>query len=233
LAEAGVDCSAIRHQLRIDLWQRFAGAGRLWRPLHDGVDAVHPQACPLASRASSESRTLAGGRDLSARPLIAGYHGTKRYGQADTEHAERADRDHVAHHRRPGLKWIRTGHPLSRRSTQWFMSIAQGAECMQSAIGEEARSPRPRIAQTSWRSTGHSRARPQSVRLSGCDAGPTRIAGRADNRRRATQARKVRLDERRANSWIRFPLGPDVRGDMTVLAMRALTSAVDSPRGKH
>jgi len=45
--------------------------------------------------------------------------------------------------------------------------------------------------------------------------------------------RKVRLDERRANSWIRFPLGPDVRGDMTVLAMRALTSAVDSPRGKH
>lgn len=141
MAKAGVACSAIRHQLRIDLWQRFAGASRLRRALHDGVDAVHPQACPLASSASSEPRTLAGGRDLAARPLIAGCHGTKRYGQPDTEHAERADRDHVAHHHRSGLKWIRRSHPLSRKPTQWFMSIAQVAECMQSAIGEEARSP--------------------------------------------------------------------------------------------
>jgi hypothetical protein len=183
LAKAGVACSAIRHQLRIDLWQRFAGASRLRRALHDGVDAVHPQACPLASSASSEPRTLAGGRDLAARPLIAGCHGTKRYAQPDTEHAERADRDHVAHHHRSGLKWIRRSHPLSRKPTQWFMSIAQVAECMQSAIGRRHDRPCGRIASTSWRPTGRFPGRLQSVRLSGCGAGPSasraapRIAG--------------------------------------------------------
>jgi hypothetical protein len=103
LAKARVACSAIRHQLRIDLWQRLAGARRLRHALHDGVDTVHLQASPLASRASNESRAFAGGRDLSARPLIASRHGAKRYGQPDAEHTERADWHHVAHHHRSRL----------------------------------------------------------------------------------------------------------------------------------
>jgi hypothetical protein len=54
-------------------------------------------------------------------------------------------------------------------------------------------------------------ARPQSVRLSGCDA-DLPISRAVDNRRRVGKASKAQVDRRSANSWIRFPLGPVARG---------------------
>jgi hypothetical protein len=126
------------------------------------------------------------------------------------------------------LKWIRTGHPLSRRSTQWFMSIVQVAECLRSARGEEARSPLPPHCRGDRRPL----ARPQSVRLGCCDAGPP--ASRAVRTIADKLPRPTRFGSASGASspGSGFPLGQAVRGEMTVLTMRALTSAVDSPRAR-
>jgi hypothetical protein len=123
LAKARVTCLAIRHQFRIDLRQRLAGPRRLRRALHDGMDAVYPQACTLATGASNESRTLTGGEDLCARPLVTGHRGDKRYRQPDTEHTEPADWHYVVHHHRSRLSG--SGQiPLSRAALRGGSCIA-------------------------------------------------------------------------------------------------------------
>jgi hypothetical protein len=158
---------------------------------------------------------------LSAPPLIAGCHGTKRYGQPDTEHAERADRDHVTHHRRSGLKWTRTGpsfvaqidavvHVYRSSGRAYAIGDWGGGAIAPAAALPTRRGDRLVIppGPATIRPNEGLRRRPiasQAVRT---------IAGDA------AKARKAQIDQRRANSWIQVSAWPGRSRDMTVLAMQ-------------